>query len=77
MAKKESKEYGLKDIDLQLLIAMNNQAQQAQFAILNYIAVDRFAYDVTSNTQFNVDPEKKTLTITEKEEEKPSEPITT
>lgn len=73
----KSKQFGLKDIDLQLLQAMANQAQQAQFNILNYIAVDRFAYDVTPNTQFSVDPKAKTLTISEREEEKPSEPITT
>lgn len=80
MAKKdtkpEAKTFSLKAMDGNYLNFIRQQANDSQSVYLSMIASDRFAYTVTNNTKFELNPELTQMTLTELEPqpEEPSEP---
>lgn len=68
--KSESKQYGLKPLEMRMLEVMRNRHQEEFGNFLTFVATERLAYKVTANTQFSVDNEKLIITEVEPEEEK-------
>lgn len=69
MANKEAPTYSLKPIETQILMETQRQFQVLVSNLLSMIAIERLAYEVKENTQFNVSPDFKTLSISEPEPE--------
>lgn len=63
----ESKEYGLKGIESQLLTIIVNQHQALLSNVLSFIALERLAVQVTPQTQFQLSDDFTKVTITETE----------
>lgn len=66
--KPQTKEFGLKDIDLQMINTINGLAQTSMSNFASFVLMDRFAYQVTGNSKFEIDFEKKSIKVWEEEQ---------
>lgn len=61
----EPKKYGLTTDETRLMGFLRQTQDQTMSVIISYIASGRLGYKLTPQTQFNIDPEFKTITINE------------
>jgi uncharacterized protein (DUF1778 family) len=64
-----SKQFDLKDIEVQMIRMFANQYQVQLSNFLSFIALERLAQTVTDKTQFKLSEDLKTLIIQDQEEE--------
>lgn len=70
-SKPEEKTFSLKEIELRMIQVMQGQAMEAMGNFLTFIATERLAYKVTTNTQYKVEDGK--LVVWENEPEQSAE----
>lgn len=61
----EGKEYGLRPADRNMLIYVRNHLDAIFSGLISTVAIDRFGYKVTPNTQFRISDDFTKVTITE------------
>ncbi len=71
-SKPEVKQFGLKQSEQRMLLAIEQQFMQNLSLFLSFIAIERLAYNVTENTQFRTEGDK--LFIHEQESQQPEAP---
>lgn len=52
------KQFSLKDIDIRMVAALNQQAQDAMLNFLTYVAVEKMGYNATENSSYRVEDGK-------------------
>lgn len=72
-SKPDPKRFSLKPIETQLLMAKQQTYQTDLSNLLSYIAIERLAYTVTSNTHFSFNDGMTEITIIEEEPPAPPE----
>lgn len=70
-----SKEFNLKEIETNILLGIQQQFAQINALVLSYIAVDRLAYPINQNSQFELSVDMKVLKIKEATPEPPASQV--